>query len=103
MVVCLLSTLVLKESKPNVIPQQSAASASNQETFCERFFISRLIITAIGVTTILTYVNVSPMLVMGELGFDRGGYSSVMAGTALVSMLTSFLRHWLCLILNNVH
>ncbi len=41
-------------------------------------------------TTILTYVNVSPMLVMGELGFDRGGYSSVMAGTALVSMITSF-------------
>ncbi|UTZ23693.1 MFS transporter [Vibrio campbellii] len=89
-VVCLLSVLVLKESKPSVIPQQNTASASNQENFCERFFISRLIITAIGVTTILTYVNVSPMLVMGELGFDRGGYSSVMAGTALVSMITSF-------------
>ncbi|EJL6720569.1 MFS transporter [Vibrio alginolyticus] len=89
-VVCLLSTLVLKESKPSALPQQSTTSASTQETFAERFFISRLIITAIGVTTILTYVNVSPMLVMGELGFDRGGYSSIMAGTATISMLISF-------------
>ncbi|MCV5802904.1 multidrug transporter subunit MdtL, partial [Escherichia coli] len=62
----------------------------HQETFFERFFISRLIITALGVTTILTFVNASPIVVMSMLGFDRGGYSSIMAGTATISMLISF-------------
>ncbi len=46
--------------------------------------------TSLGVTAILTYVNVSPMLIMTELGFDRGQYSYTMALTALVSMLVSF-------------
>jgi len=49
-----------------------------------------VIMTSFGVTTILTYVNVSPLLIMTELGFDRGQYSYTMALTALVSMLVSF-------------
>ncbi len=90
--VCLLSIFVLKESKPTArhTTQNSDAMIDEKETFFERLFISRVIIAAISVTMILTYVNVSPMLIMNELGFDRGGYSSIMAGTALVSMLTSF-------------
>lgn len=99
-VVCLLSTLVLKESNANrrskksiesPDPQQSSdTTLDSTEPFLELFFISRVVITSIGVTTILTYVNVSPMLVMDVMGFDRGGYSTTMALTALVSMLTSF-------------
>lgn len=92
-VVCLLSLLVLKETKPNKLvvingihPDRHAV----QESFFERFFISRLIITSLGVMTILTYVNVSPLLIMGEMGFDRSEYSTIVAGTALVSMITSF-------------
>ncbi|KHT65022.1 multidrug transporter [Photobacterium gaetbulicola] len=99
-VVCILSTFVLKESNANRRSQKTAAGTDLQqssdatldatEPFIERFFISRIIITSIGVTTILTYVNVSPMLVMDVMGFDRGDYSTTMALTALVSMITSF-------------
>ncbi|WEM44727.1 MFS transporter (plasmid) [Photobacterium sp. DA100] len=101
-VVCILSTFVLKESNANRRSNESAAETGSShpsettlakraaEPFLGRFFISRVIITSIGVTTILTYVNVSPMLVMEVMGFDRGGYSTIMALTALVSMITSF-------------
>ncbi|MCL1056521.1 MFS transporter [Shewanella gelidimarina] len=97
--VCTLSIFVLKETKPDQSAEQQTDSNKNlnianttqPEMFLERYFISRLIITAMGVTTILTYVNVSPMLIMGTMGFDRGEYSSVMALTALVSMTSSFL------------
>ena len=92
-VVCLLSLLVLKETKPNklvVINDIHSDRHAAQESFFERFFISRLMITSLGVMTILTYVNVSPLLIMGEMGFDRSEYSTIVAGTALVSMITSF-------------
>ncbi|QQX80502.1 MFS transporter [Shewanella sp. KX20019] len=97
--VCALAIFILKETKPNKTPKQqfdintslTATKSANVEVFLERYFISRLIITALGVTTILTYVNVSPMLLMGMMDFDRGEYSTVMALTALVSMLSSFL------------
>lgn len=98
-VVCLLSAFVLRESNANRrskggessdSPQFIDATLDSTEPFLERFFISRVAITSIGVTTILTYVNVSPMLVMDVMGFDRGGYSTTMALTALVSMITSF-------------
>ncbi|WP_286302126.1 MFS transporter [Vibrio apostichopi] len=96
-VVCLLSVLVLKETKPKVtesILTKASLSETSQststETFKDPLFISRVIMTSLGVTAILTYVNVSPMLIMTELGFDRGQYSYTMALTALVSMLVSF-------------
>ncbi|KMV30924.1 multidrug transporter [Photobacterium swingsii] len=95
--VCLIAVFVLREtnqhktSRINAGKQdQTVKTATKQEPFLERFFVSRLIITSIGVTTILTYVNTSPMLVMGSMGYSRGDYSSVMALTALVSMITSF-------------
>ncbi|MCL4116382.1 UNVERIFIED_CONTAM: hypothetical protein GTU68_049410 [Idotea baltica] len=83
-VVCLLSVSVLKETKPKT------SQSTSTETFKDPLFISRVIMTSLGVTAILTYVNVSPMLIMTELGFDRGQYSYTMALTALVSMLVSF-------------
>ncbi|MEZ8238913.1 MFS transporter [Vibrio splendidus] len=105
-VVCLLSVLVLRETKLNIkdnglakaslseksrLPEKPVTLHSTSiETFKEPLFISRVIMTSFGVTTILTYVNVSPLLIMTELGFDRGQYSYTMALTALVSMLVSF-------------
>lgn len=93
-VVCLLSVLVLRETKPNSVGSKvtkaSVSQSTSTETFKEPLFISRVIMTSLGVTAILTYVNVSPMLIMTELGFDRGQYSYTMALTALVSMLVSF-------------
>lgn len=89
--VSVLAIFVLKESLPSQQCEEQTTPESHQETFFERFFISRLIITALGVTTILTFVNASPIVVMSMLGFDRGGYSSIMAGTATISMLISFL------------
>jgi DHA1 family multidrug resistance protein-like MFS transporter len=112
--VCLMSVFVLKEtnttrqsSRANVTTvgttdpstahpfTQSTTQSTTQpttatESFYQRFFLSRLIISAIAVTAILTFVNVSPMLIMNIMGFSRGEYSIAMALTALVSMLTSF-------------
>ncbi len=88
--VSVLAIFVLKESLPSQQGEEQTTPESHQENFFERFFISRLIITALGVTTILTFVNASPIVVMSMLGFDRGGYSSIMAGTATISMLISF-------------
>ncbi|WP_392343071.1 MFS transporter [uncultured Shewanella sp.] len=104
--VCLMSVFVLKEtnttrqsSRANVTTVEttdpSTAQSTTQpttatESFYQRFFLSRLLISAIAVTAILTFVNVSPMLIMNIMGFSRGEYSIAMALTALVSMLTSF-------------
>ncbi|USD62943.1 MFS transporter [Vibrio sp. SCSIO 43140] len=91
--VCLLSLLLLKETKPTGEISKSTSGSSSQshhERFLSRFFVSRVIIASLSCTVILTYVNVSPMLMMGTLELDRGGYSTVMAMTALVSMITSF-------------
>jgi len=92
-VVFLLSCFILKETKPkNSLIEGGihSTSGSKTESFMTRFFISRLMITSLGMITILTYVNVSPLLIMGEMGFDRSGYSIIVASTALVSMITSF-------------
>lgn len=55
-----------------------------------RFILSRLAIITLSVAVILTYVNVSPVLLMESIGFDRGEYSTVMALNAMVSMAVSF-------------
>ncbi|MGX9460946.1 MdtL family multidrug efflux MFS transporter [Shewanella sp. A14] len=102
-VVSLMSMLVLKETNStrqssmdnltlnvDTSSQSTAQSATVAETFYQRFFLSRLLISSIAVTAILTFVNVSPMLIMNTMGFSRGEYSIAMALTALVSMLTSF-------------
>lgn len=95
-VVCVVGARA-KETKPNLTESVLAKASLSEtfqststETFKDPLFISRVIMTSLGVTAILTYVNVSPMLIMTELGFDRGRYSYTMALTALVSMLVSF-------------
>jgi DHA1 family multidrug resistance protein-like MFS transporter len=67
------------------LPQHGAG-----ESLLNRFFLSRILITTLSVTAILTYVNVSPVLMMEEMGFDRGTYSMAMALMAMVSMAVSF-------------
>ncbi|MFK3659393.1 MFS transporter [Scandinavium sp. NPDC088450] len=89
-IVCLLSTLVLKESHPGMQASQFSAEPLASESLTSRFFLSRVIMTTLSVTAILTYVNISPVLLMEVLQFDRGEYSTIMALTALVSMVVAF-------------
>jgi len=51
----------------------------------EPFFISRLLNATLCVAAILTYVTVSPVLLMETMGFNREQYST------MVSMAVSFL------------
>lgn len=85
-----LCLLVLRETHSKAAFHTQALPSAQRESFKQGFFISRVVITTLGVTTILSYVNVSPMLIMGQMGFDRGQYSNTMAMMALVSMLASF-------------
>lgn len=93
-IVFLLSVVILRETKPNELPDNYSPQPQTgllQETFCNYHFISRVTIASLSSTVLLTYVNVSPILIMGQLGFDREGYSSVIAVTSLISMIASFL------------
>lgn len=85
-----LCLFVLRETCSKASFHSRTLPRVQTESFKQGFFISRVVITTLGVTTILSYVNVSPMLIMGQMGFDRGQYSNTMAMTALVSMLASF-------------
>ncbi len=90
MVVFILSIAVLKETHPGSQHSRTGTTFHPAEKLLNRFFISRLLVTTLSVAVILTYVNVSPVLLMETMGFDRGEYSTVMASTALVSMAVSF-------------
>jgi DHA1 family multidrug resistance protein-like MFS transporter len=89
-IVGLLSVFILRETRPAAHPQTDAQHHSAGESLLNRFFLSRILITTLSVTAILTYVNVSPVLMMEEMGFDRGTYSMAMALMAMVSMAVSF-------------
>lgn len=90
MLVFILSMTVLKETHPGAHHAGKPATFQPSEKLLNRFFISRLLVTTFSVAVILTYVNVSPVLLMEVMGFDRGQYSTVMALTAMVSMAVSF-------------
>ena len=85
----LLTSFVFNETqKP---PVNISASINKQEKRLAEFtFVSRLIISALGVMSILTYVNVSPILLMSNLRFSTNEYAIAMSLLASVSMLTSF-------------
>ena len=85
----LLSIFILRETRPTSVPQAAQQNVA-PESLLNRFFLSRIIITTLSVTAILTYVNVSPVLMMEVMGFERGTYSMAMALMALVSMVVSF-------------
>ncbi|MGL5951607.1 MAG: MdtL family multidrug efflux MFS transporter [Providencia rustigianii] len=89
-IVCLVS---IKETKP-VARQETDESTSQPETpekIFNHFFVTRLIVSCFGMAVILTYVNVAPIILMGNLGFTTGQYSTAMTALAMVSMGTSFL------------
>ncbi|MND23499.1 Multidrug resistance protein MdtL [compost metagenome] len=88
--VFILSITVLKETHPGSHHSGHSATVQPAEKLLNRFFISRLLVTTLSVAVILTFVNVSPVLLMETMGFDRGEYSTVMALTAMVSMAVSF-------------
>ncbi|UVW52830.1 MFS transporter [Klebsiella variicola] len=91
----LLSVFILRETRPTAPPQTATPQTATpqhggSESLLNRFFLSRILITTLSVTAILTYVNVSPVLMMEEMGFDRGTYSMAMALMAMISMAVSF-------------
>ncbi|MBQ4889284.1 multidrug transporter subunit MdtL [Shewanella sp. UCD-FRSSP16_17] len=89
LIVLIMATFVLRETldKSSV----STAQGNTSESFLNGYFIKRLLITSLGITIILSYVNVSPMVIMGMLECDRETYASIMAFTALTSMVASFV------------
>ena len=88
--VAVLSVFILRETRPTAPPQAASPQHDAGESLLNLFFLSRLLITTLSVTVILTYVNVSPVLMMEEMGFDRGTYSMAMALMAMISMAVSF-------------
>lgn len=88
--IAVLSVFILRETRPTAPPQAASPQHDAGESLLNRFFLSRLLITTLSVTVILTYVNVSPVLMMEEMGFDRGTYSMAMALMAMISMAVSF-------------
>lgn len=87
--VLMLSLFILKETRP-AAPAASDKSRENSESLLNRFFLSRVVITTLSVSVILTFVNTSPVLLMEIMGFERGEYATIMALTAGVSMTVSF-------------
>ncbi|MGF1701126.1 MFS transporter [Photobacterium makurazakiensis] len=93
----LLCLFLLKESRPNTTKEKGSTYQPNippqhaYHAFLNRIYLSRLVNTSLCVTAILTYVGVSPMLLMDTLGFDKGQYATAMAMLAGVSMISSFL------------
>ncbi|WP_323085744.1 MdtL family multidrug efflux MFS transporter [Providencia alcalifaciens] len=90
MLFCLIS---IKETKPSSASPsaQSNAQPVTEEKLFSTFFVTRLIISCFGMGVILTYVNVAPIILMENLGFTTGQYSTAMTLLAMVSMGTSFL------------
>ncbi|QXX82006.1 MdtL family multidrug efflux MFS transporter [Providencia sp. R33] len=84
-VFCLVS---IKETKP-VISTIEKSPQSNEQLF-NQLFLSRLAISCLGMAVILTYVNVAPIILMTNLDFTAGEFSTSMALLAVVSMVTSF-------------
>lgn len=87
--VLMLSLFILKETRP-AAPAASDKPRENSESLLNRFFLSRVVITTLSVSVILTFVNTSPVLLMEIMGFERGEYATIMALTAGVSMTVSF-------------
>ncbi|MDU7828658.1 MAG: multidrug efflux MFS transporter MdtL [Escherichia coli] len=77
--VLMLSLFILKETRP-AAPAASDKPRENSESLLNRFFLSRVVITTLSVSVILTFVNTSPVLLM----------EIMMALTAGVSMTVSF-------------
>ncbi|GAA0341611.1 MdtL family multidrug efflux MFS transporter [Morganella psychrotolerans] len=83
----------IKETRPEKslhTDENSSDIKVAKEVFLNTFFLTRLAISCLGMGVILTYVNVSPMILMGQMQFTSGQYSVAMALLAVVSMSISF-------------
>jgi DHA1 family multidrug resistance protein-like MFS transporter len=87
--------LFLEESLPNKVSNITETvndvNSTNPEKIIAYPFMSRLVISSLAVTSILTYVNVSPMLLMEELHLSTIQYSILMGLLAGWSMISSFI------------
>lgn len=92
-IVSILFCLIgIKETKPPINKQAPSTTTAPlaDERFLNLFFLTRLVISCFGIAVILTYVNVSPIILMGNLGFTTGQFSTSMTLLAMLSMATSF-------------
>ena len=89
--VLMLSLFILKETRP-AAPTNSDKPRENSESLLNRFFLSRVVITTLSVSVILTFVNTSPVLLMEIMGFERGECAgfSVGFGVAMSQALGPF-------------
>ncbi|MDC9623642.1 MFS transporter [Xenorhabdus sp. XENO-7] len=88
---CLVCMLWLDETYLNNKETNQNRESSSDESLFSPLFISRLFITCLSITAILTYVNISPIILMGQMGLSTAQYSISMTGLASFSMITSFL------------
>lgn len=92
---CLVCIFWLDETYHNNKETQPNSKIISGESLLSTLFISRLFITCLSITAILTYVNTSPIILMGQMGLSTGQYSISMTGLAGFSMATSFLTPYL--------
>lgn len=92
---CLVCIFWLNETYHNNKETHPNREISDNESLLSPLFISRLFITCLSITAILTYVNTSPIILMSQMGLSTGQYSISMTGLASFSMITSFLTPYL--------
>lgn len=88
-IVLMLSIFVLKETRQKQ-PVTFILESPETESLSTRFFISRVVITTLSISVILTFVNTSPVLFMENMHFERSEYALVMVITSIISMIVSF-------------
>lgn len=92
-VFCLFGIKETKQKKctnKGSVPDLVEGSLAN-ESFLNPLFLSRLLISCLGMGVILTYVNISPIVIMQQMNYTTGQYSTLMTLLSIVSMTTSFL------------
>lgn len=83
---------VIKETKPKQLAKsKNKTTTLTDESFLNSFFLSRLLISCLGMSVILTYVNISPIVIMQQMHYTTGQYSTAITLLAMVSMVTSFM------------
>ncbi|WP_368887684.1 MFS transporter [Proteus columbae] len=82
----------IKETKPKQwTKNKNKNNTITGESFLNSFFLSRLLISCLGMSVILTYVNISPIVIMQQMHYTTGQYSTAITLLSMVSMATSFM------------
>lgn len=92
---CLVCLFLLDETYHKNKETHQERESSSGESLLSSLFISRLFITCLSITAILTYVNTSPIILMNQMGLSTAQYSISMTGLAIFSMITSFLMPYI--------